>query len=271
MSTTPRLDWDYIVGEAARIVRSFDTGVTLRQLFYQLVSAQLIPNSQNAYKGLSRYTARARRDGWFPDLIDKNRRIERPLRFTSAKEAVQTIKNAYRRDRTEGQDYALYLGVEKAGIVEQLDAWFGEPYGIPILPLGGYSSQSFVDRIVEDVENDGRDAILLYAGDFDPSGEDIDRDFVERSDCWSEVRRVALLPAQIAQYNLPPLPGKASDARAAGFIARHGSLMQVELDALAPNILRGLYQDEIDDYWDDSVYQDVVDQEKRERDSIVVA
>jgi hypothetical protein len=268
--SAPHLDWHYVVNEAAHIVRSYDTGVTLRQLFYRLVSAQILPNSQNAYKGLSRHTARARRDGWFPALIDRGRKIERPLHFDSPKEAVTAIKRAYRRDRTEGQDYCLYLAIEKAGIVEQLSTWFG-PLGIPILPLGGYSSQTFVDDVVKDIDADGREAILIYAGDFDPSGEDIDRDFEARTDCWDQVIRVALLPAQIAQYNLPPLPGKASDARAAGFIARHGTLMQVEIDALPPNILRGLYQDAIDRYWDEPEYQDVLAREKIERDSIVVA
>lgn len=265
-----KLDWDLIVAEAARIVQSYDTGVTLRQLFYRLVSAQLIPNNQNAYKGLSRYTARARRDGWFPDLVDRNRNIERPLWFDDANEAVEWVKARYRRDRTENQDFAIYLGVEKAGIVEQLKAWFW-PLGIPILPLGGYSSQSFVDVVIKDAEADGRETVFIYAGDFDPSGMDINRDFQERTDVWDHVIRVALNPAQIAQYNLPPLPGKASDSRAAGFVARHGTLMQVELDALPPDILRRLYQQAIDGMWDDQAYQDCVDRERGERDSIKTA
>jgi hypothetical protein len=47
--------------------------VTLRQLFYRLVSAQVIPNSQAAYKRLSSLTAEARRNGDFPALIDRGR------------------------------------------------------------------------------------------------------------------------------------------------------------------------------------------------------
>jgi hypothetical protein len=180
------------------------------------------------------------------------------------------VKARYRRDRTEGQDYAIYLGVEKAGIVEQLIDWFW-PLGLRILPLGGYSSQSFVKQVVEHADDDGRETLLIYAGDFDASGEDIDRDFVERTDVWDDVQRIALNPAQIAQYNLPPLPGKASDSRAAGFVRRHGSLMQVELDALPPDILRGLFQDAIDQVWDDAAYQASIAQEKRERDSIKAA
>jgi hypothetical protein len=47
--------------------------------------------------------------------------------------------------------------------------------------------------------------------------------------------------------------------------------MQVELDALPPNVLRGLFQDAVDDVWDDAAYQASVAQEKTERDSIKVA
>ncbi len=35
-----RLDWPPIIDRAAQIVASYDTGVTLRQLFYRLVAAQ---------------------------------------------------------------------------------------------------------------------------------------------------------------------------------------------------------------------------------------
>jgi len=49
--------------QAAAIVRSYDTGVTLRQLFYRLVAAHLLPNTTTAYKGLSSQTAEARRAG----------------------------------------------------------------------------------------------------------------------------------------------------------------------------------------------------------------
>ena len=56
-------------------MESYATSVTLRQLFYRLVSAQVIPNSQVAYKRLSALTAEARRDGTFPALIDRGRTI----------------------------------------------------------------------------------------------------------------------------------------------------------------------------------------------------
>ena len=57
----PRPAWPELLERAAAIVESYDTLVTLRQLFYRLVAALLLPNTTNAYKSLSRYTAEARR------------------------------------------------------------------------------------------------------------------------------------------------------------------------------------------------------------------
>lgn len=264
-----KLAWSEITRHAADIVNSYDTSVTLRQLFYRLVSDMTLPNTTNAYKGLSRHTAEARRQGWFPALIDRNRNIERAGSFTSPDDARQYIANVYRRDRTEGQDFNIYFGVEKAGMVVQLDDWFGNPFGVPIVALGGYSSQTFVDEVVADVEADGRPAILLYGGDFDPSGEDIDRDFIERCNgVFDHVIRVALTADIVTEYNLPPQPGKTTDSRAAGFIAKHGRLMQVELDALDPDDLRTLYAREFGNYFDRETFDDVIAREREERESL---
>lgn len=270
-------DWGLILEHARDIVNSYDTRVTLRQLFYRLVADHTLRNTRSEYGQLSSKTAQARRDRWFPELMDRTRDIERlyPL-FQSTGEALEWVKGRYRRDRTEGQVYSIYLAVEKAGIVNQLNEWFGYPMGIPILPLQGYSSQSFVDEVVEDSLNhyanllngEPRPTVLIYAGDFDPSGEDIDRDFTERTGCWDYVHRVALLPEQIDEYQLPPAMGKATDSRASQFIARHGELIQVELDALEPSTLRTLYSDVINQYWDMDAYHEVVRLEAEERDSI---
>jgi hypothetical protein len=111
-----RLDWPPIIDRAAQIVASYDTGVTLRQLFYRLVAAGLIPNTQAAYKTLSNKTARARREGAFPDLIDRTRRIHRNPSFKSPSAALAWLAASYRCDRTEGQDVSVYLGVEKDGM-----------------------------------------------------------------------------------------------------------------------------------------------------------
>jgi hypothetical protein len=259
-----RLAWPSIVAHAAEIVRGYDTGVTLRQLHYRLVADGSIPNTAAAYKTLSRRTAEARRRGCFPSLIDRGRTIHGHPRFESPEHALDWLTNSYRRDRTEGQPWSVYMGVEKNAIVEQLMGWFGD-LGIPVLALGGYSSQSYVDEVAAHVRAQDRPAVLLYAGDFDPSGEDIDRDFIARSAAFHEVVRVALTADLVSAYGLPPAPGKVTDSRASGFVRRHGRLVQVEVDALPPDVLRGLYQSALDRVWDTSAYAAVRAQEAADR------
>jgi len=178
--------------------------------------------------------------------------------------ALQEAADEFRLDRTQGQKFALYIGVEKNALVALLESWF-EDRSLPVLPLGGYASEGFESVVRDDEIDDGRPAVLIYAGDFDPSGEDISRDFIRQTDCWAHVHRIALTRTQVTTYDLPINPGKATDSRAAGFIARHGELMQVELDALPPDTLRTLYEDAINQYWDTSTYEAVLAHEEDER------
>lgn len=100
------------------------------------------------------------------------------------------------------------------------------------------------------------------------TGEDIDRDFIERTGRFDEVVRIALSHEQVEQYELPPQLGKADDPRAAEFERKHGRLIQVELDALPPDVLRSLYQEAIDEFWDVSDFEAVLARERAERKTL---
>jgi hypothetical protein len=259
-----RIRWAPVLARAAEIVRSYTIGVTLRQLFYRLVSLLLIPNAQYYYAHLSELTARARRDDAFPDLIDLRRSIHRRLAFDGPRDALRWLRQVYGLDRTLGQPVSLYIGLEKEGLRGLLTSWF-DPLGIPIVPTSGYASQSFVKEVQQDITRQGRPAVLLNASDFDPSGEDIERDFVERVGLFDRVERVALTEAQVLTHDLPPMLGKATDSRASAFLARYGRLVQVELDALPVDVLQGLFQTAIDREWDTSEYRRVLAREARDR------
>ncbi|MCH7901515.1 MAG: hypothetical protein IH818_11485 [Acidobacteria bacterium] len=176
-----RIDWQGVVlPEAVAIVQSYDTGVTLRQLFYRLVSMELIPNKTTTYKTLSRVTAQARRRGKFPALLDRTRGVSQPRSFESPEAARESLRETYRRDRTKGQPWQIFLGVEKHGLMAQLHAWF-DVFGFPMFALGGYASETLAHDVHMSVFHDPRPSVLIYAGDFDPSGQDIPRDFQERA------------------------------------------------------------------------------------------
>lgn len=256
--------WAEILRQAAAIVRSYDTGVTLRQLFYRLVSGGLLENTRANYDRLSSRTAKARWerqkfDGkHFPELIDPTRAVVRAAAHASAGDALAELASEYRRHRTEGQPYQIWLGVEKRALVEQLYAWFGDPLGLPIVALGGYVTRPLATQIIHAVQadDDCRDAVMLYAGDFDATGQDIVANIRARLGPYFEaIQHVALTREQVAEYALPAAPGKTTDSRSAAFLLEHGESVQIELDALPPDVLRALYQARIDAFWDDAAHQ----------------
>ncbi|MET9524524.1 hypothetical protein [Streptomyces coeruleorubidus] len=131
------------------------------------------------------------------------------------------------------------------------------------------------------VKPEGRPAVLVLSGDFDASGMDISRSFVEMTNCWKKVHRIGLDEGLITRHGLPVLRGKATDSRAADFIAAHPEIharhgfgadekdrpypVQVELDAVDPGELRGLYQRVIDRYWDAAAFRAALASEKQHR------
>lgn len=263
-----RRNWPQILEHAAGVVTRLEAeigaGVTLRQLFYQLVSDGTLRNTRSDYTSLSSHTAEARRENRFPDLLDRSRAIHQPASWISPSSALADLTSQYRRDRTEGQPYSIVLGVEKAGMLGQLSAWFDQ-YGVLIVPTGGYVSQTMADDLRAELQSVDRYSILLYAGDHDPDGWDIERDFIERVGCFDAVHRVALHPEQVERYGLLEWPGKPASTRAAGFVERFGNLVQVELDALPPAIMRRAWMDAFGPVFDMPTWQRVVERERVER------
>jgi hypothetical protein len=259
-----RKAWAPIIDAARLIVFGYTYLITLRQLHYRLVMSPGLgyDNTEQDYKRLSALTAQGRRDGSFPSLLDQTREIVTQPHWASP--AAYIMAESFMRDRTAGQDWLIVLGGEKATLLAQLQNWYSD-FHFPIVLLRGYGSQTYVDDVSQFALHDGRKAVLIYAGDHDPSGEDILRDFTERCPHFDAVEHIAILPGQIAQFGLPMNPGTATDSRAGRFIATHGYLGQVEVEALPPDDLQALYQAQIDAYWDETLYQNVLDQEKSDK------
>jgi hypothetical protein len=136
-----------------------------------------------------------------------------------------------------------------------------------LYPCRGYNSYSALREAAERIADIPRPTVILYLGDFDPSGQDMGRDILARLtqafDAEVQFERIALTPEQIAEYDLPPLPAKPTDSSAAAFIARHGD-MAVELDALPPDVLQALVREQIGRFFDVSAFQ--AEQERQQQE-----
>ncbi|MGX1025535.1 hypothetical protein RKD38_000216 [Streptomyces ambofaciens] len=263
-----RIKWQDIIDRARDIVDGYDGGVTVRQVMYRLVAAGLLPNTAPMYRRLSSRLAQARRDGHFPDLIDTIREVHVPPSWPDADAFLADIPQQFRLDRTRGQEWALYVAAEKDTLRQLLTGWLAE-YGIPVLVVRGFGSQSYADVVRDRARSDPRPVTLLYIGDFDASGSDIERDWVKRTDCWERVERVLLTDGQVREYQLPPAEGKRDDPRWPGFARRYGfdldRPVQWEVEALEPAELKRLVMEAVDAYIDREVLAEVRAEEEHQR------
>ena len=245
--------YEQIVEEAREVFKQYDSALTLRQLYYRLVSKHLFPNTINSYKRLSRVMVRARERGDVPVncLEDRSRRIlgRGDTGYTSAEEFLRRriagLKESYKEftmPMWDDQHNYVLVSLEKDAL-SRLVSDVANQYSVRTFPTRGYPSFTYVNRMATYIRNRLKDkpTVVLYFGDFDPSGIDIERDLEDRLRKYDagdfKVRRVALTKDQIQQYSLPPMPVKRSDARSEGFMESYGD-QSVELDALDPNTLK---------------------------------
>ncbi|HUV53772.1 MAG TPA: hypothetical protein VMW03_01060, partial [Candidatus Krumholzibacteriaceae bacterium] len=213
-----------IVDAALDIFQQYDTAITLRQLYYRLVSRLLIPNTINSYKRLSRIMVKAREDGDVPVncLEDRSRRVlgRGDMGYNSAEEylkkKITTLQDSWKSftmPMWDDQPKNVMISLEKDAL-SRLVSREANRFSVRTFPTRGYPSFSFVQEMSRYITNQlgGKPTVVLYFGDFDPSGVDIERDLSERLEKYGAkdftVQRIALTDDQIKKYSLPPMPVK---------------------------------------------------------------
>jgi len=241
--------------------------MTVRQVYYQLVSRQVIENNRGQYQAVSNLLRDARKDGAIPwDWIEDRTRRPRPVTmWDDLADFVETVRRAYRRDVWAAQPGYLEVWLEKdalSGIFEDVL----RRYGVTLNVGKGYDGWDSIHNAAERY-GDGDGVTVLYFGDFDPSGEDMVRSLIERLaffDCNPEIVKCALTRDDVRRYNLPPDFTKKTDTRRAAFVAKHGDL-SVELDALPVAVLRSRLVTEIETRLDLDALKDVQRLERLDR------
>ena len=262
------------------IARYLDQGydLSLRQLYYRLVAANIVPNTEQSYKRVGSILSDARLVDWGA-IVDRGRELVANSHWETAESIVRACAQQFQLDKWEAQPYHVEVMVEKQaleGVLEpvcrKLDTGF--------MANKGYSSSSAMyeaGRRLADKMSFGKNIAIIYLGDHDPSGIDMTRDVEERlrlfseyADCYEgeglafEVVRVALNMPQIDQYKPPPNPAKLTDSRCEGYIQRYGSKCW-ELDALEPNVLADLVESAVLQFRDDDLWEEAVARERRAR------
>lgn len=248
--------------------------LTLRQLYYQLVSRDIIPNLQKEYAKLSGLLVKGRMGGivdW--DAIEDRIRVPYiPYSVDGVDEAIEDTIRQYRLNRQEGQETYIELWVEKdalSGVLKRIT----KKYHIQLMVNRGYSSCSAMHDAFERLEiqeDEGKKTVILYLGDHDPSGLDMIRDIKERLTEFGvnpEVRQIGLTMKQIKKFNPPPNPTKVSDPRAKWYLSEFGDTSW-EVDALTPDVLHKLVKDNVEELIDMDLFNKQLEQEEIDKEKL---
>ena len=238
--------------------------LSVRQVYYQLVAADMIKNNLNSYQKV----AQAINDGRMSGMIDwdaiedRNRNIATRSHWSDGKSILQDASRWFHMDMWETQEERVIVIVEKAALEGILGAVCSR-FDVPILAARGYPSVSILrEMAIEHIQRNEHQAhTILHFGDHDPSGIDMTRDLEERlqlfchdSDVELTIKRCALNMDQIEVLKPPPNYAKATDARFKGYQKLFGD-ESWELDAIEPAALDRLVTSEIetciiDDLWE---------------------
>lgn len=283
LTWNPNQETRRTLAQANAIIEDFQRrgyGLTLRQLYYQLVAKDIIPNTQKAYNRIGRIITSARDAGMvdWSAIEDRTRQRISLATWNNPSEIIRSAINSYRTDKWEGQQYRVFVWVEKealSGVISR--ACSEESVQVDHVSCRGYMSASTIwreaQKLAEVYKYDDQIPIILHLADHDPSGIDMTRDNMDRLELYSEMhhstdpapgefylKRIALNMNQVEQYGPPPNPAKLTDSRVESYIENYGH-ESWELDALDPDVLVELIQTEIDNYKDQDLWGQAQDNE----------
>jgi hypothetical protein len=246
--------------------------LTLRQLYYQFVSRDLLSNNLQSYKRLGSVINDARLAGeidWSA-IEDRTRNLHALPAWGQPADIIKACATQFRIDKWKTQPHRVEVWIEKealAGVFERVC----DDLQVPFFSCRGYTSQSemwVAGQRLKAIVDAGQQPVILHFGDHDPSGMDMTRDIIDRLTLFMgadvDLKRLALNMDQVREYGPPPNPAKITDSRAASYIFVHGN-ESWELDALEPDVLAGLVRDYVEAVRDDGLWREAVERENEHR------
>ncbi len=240
---------------------SADGPMSVRQAYYRAVVAGIVPKTDAGYKRVQNTILKMRRSGEldYASIVDNTRWMRKPRTWDSAKDALAATAQLYRQALWSRSDYRVEVWCESDSIAGSIGS-VTELWDVPLMPTRGYSSETFAYNAAEEWRRDERRPVVLYVGDHDPHGLEIERALRNRlrafyadedGDPLFELfgdlfplfdwRRLGVTWEQVERLELPGTRPKK----------QYGFPLAVEAEALPPQMLRDLVDEAIRDYVDE--------------------
>lgn len=243
-----------LINTINEILSLYSVRITVRQCYYQLVSRNLITNDEYSYKKISRLLSEGRKAGLidFDAITDKSRTYHEISHWHTPEEILEAVHSSYRIDTRKTQPFYIEIFIEKDALISVI-ADTCDKLDVNFLACKGYNSTTFLYETAKRFINTGKKGIILYGGDCDPSGKDMVRDIQKRIREYGadvDIKNVALNLDQVKKFNLPPQPVKETDPRKEKYKKETGLNTCWELDALPPDVLIKVFEDEVNSLTD---------------------
>ena len=203
-------------------VAQTDRPVSIRHVFYRMVTQGLVEKSDKGYQQLQKATVDMRDGGMLPYawIEDSSRQAHWNTGYAGVGSFAEVAASIYRRDYWDSTDTLVEVWCESrslAGVLGQVC----RDYVVPLFPSSGFASLSFLYQAAAHIQESERaHAVILYVGDYDQAGVLIDkaiegrlREFLAAWDGELTFHRLAVNDDQIDRMGLPTRPPKRSDTR----------------------------------------------------------
>jgi hypothetical protein len=229
--------------------------ITGRGVDYKLFSLNLIPSmSKNDMQRVYRLLKEAREEGLIPWdwIVDETRSLEKVATWNDAAAYMRATARDYRRDFWQQQPERVEVWSEKGTVRGLLQPVLDE-YAVGFNVMHGFGSATILNDTSQ--SDDEHPLMILYVGDYDPSGlymseRDIPERLIRYGGRYVSIRRIALLRDDCTLLGRRPafnVKDKIKDPRTPWFRKTYGQLCW-ELDAMDPNDLRSRVEDEINEH-----------------------
>jgi len=245
--------------------------VTVRQLFYAATVARIpgIDKTEAGYNKVQVQVLDLRRRGRmaYSRVSDSTRYMRRPRTYDGWEDALQSTAAFYRKSLWADSAEEVEIWLEKSALAGVLYPVTSE-YDVPLMPTGGYSSETFAYSAVDNLRHSGKTLVVYALYDFDRSGQDAALSLQEKVERFGaefdvpvQFHQLGLDYHQVKALGLPTRPAKRNTPAD----QRWPYDFAAELDAIPPDTIREMVRSAIEQHLpsDQLAYLKQVEAEER--------